>query len=85
MENLEKAMQAQGKLEKLLMGNFNKAALPPVNMVGIGKDFNGHYVLVGLERQPTVEEKKQLPLQCDGIRVKYQINGPINAYLPKPN
>ncbi|MFN7114950.1 MAG: hypothetical protein ACK4PK_11405 [Alphaproteobacteria bacterium] len=79
MTTIDQARAAKDKLEKQLMGRFNGAALP-VNSVGLSHDQAGYYVAVGLERQPTAAEDAKLPKKCDGVTVKYSVNGPINAF-----
>lgn len=77
---LDEARKAKNKVSKQLMGTFNAAARSPVNSVGISKDNAGYFVSVGLERQPTKQECDTLPQECDGVRVKYKVTGPITAF-----
>jgi hypothetical protein len=79
MTTIEQARAAKQKLAKQLMGSFNGAA-SPVNSVGLSRDQDGYYVAVGLERQPTSAENAKLPKKCDGVTVKYSVNGPISAF-----
>jgi len=80
MATLDEARKAKNKISKLLMNAFNTASRGPVNSVGISKDKDGFFVSVGLERQPSPEECKKLPQECDGVTVKYKVTGPIVAF-----
>ncbi|HYD19025.1 MAG TPA: hypothetical protein VEF76_11150 [Patescibacteria group bacterium] len=79
MSTLDEARRAKGKVGKLLSHTFNNAAQNPVNSIGISRDKDGFFIAVGLERQPTPEETRNLPRECDGVAVKYKITGPIVA------
>lgn len=79
MSTIEEARKAKAKVARQLMRSFNDAARSPVNGVGISKDKEGYFVAVGLERQPTPEETRDLPQECDGVPVKYKVVGPIVA------
>ncbi len=76
MSTLDEARAAKGKVKKQLKDTFNGSSSP---MVGISKDKEGYFVSVGLERQPTPAECTKLPQECDGVRVKYKVTGPIVA------
>lgn len=76
---LDDARKAKFKVVKELSAAFNDAARSPVNAIGLSKDKDGYYVSVGLERQPSAAECANLPQDCDGVRVKYKVTGPINA------
>lgn len=79
MTTLDEARKAKTKVARQLMRSFNDAARSPVNGIGISKDREGYFVAVGLERQPTPEETRALPQECDGVPVKYKVVGPIVA------
>lgn len=80
MATLEQARKAKNKLAKQLMGSFNGAA-SPVNSVGISGTPANYHVVVGLEREPTADERKKMPAVCDGVEVRYnKPSGQIRAY-----
>jgi hypothetical protein len=79
MSTREEAQAAHKKLSDSLLRNFNGASRLPVNGVGIGNDGDGYHVQIYLEREPTNKEAERLPRACDGVRVKYQVIGPIVA------
>jgi hypothetical protein len=79
MSTREEAQVAKKTLSDSLLRNFNEASRLPVNGVGIGNDGDGYYVRLYLEREPTNEETERLPRACDGVRVTYQVIGPIVA------
>lgn len=80
MATLDATRKAQSKISKQLIESFNTASQPLVNSVGISQDMDGYHVSVGLERQPTHAERKNLPQECDGVAVKYKVIGPIVAF-----
>lgn len=77
MSTLDEARKAKEKVSRQLTRCFNAAAQSPVSSVGVSKDKAGYHVAVGLERQPTPAETKNLPMECDGVPVKYKVVGPI--------
>lgn len=79
MSTIDEARKAKTKVARQLSRSFNDAARSPVNGIGISKDKEGYFVAVGLERQPTPEETRDLPQECDGVPVKYKVVGPIVA------
>ena len=76
MSTLDEARNAKVKVKKQLKDTFNGVAPP---MVGISKDKDGYFVSVGLERQPSPADCAKMPQECDGVRVKYKLVGPIVA------
>ncbi|HEY5177859.1 MAG TPA: hypothetical protein VII95_20080 [Terriglobales bacterium] len=71
------ACAVQDKLVSSSLLNFNNAARAPVYSIGVGRDNDGYYVHIGLERQPTAQEQDSIPNQVDGVRVKWQVIGQI--------
>ena len=78
MSIYKKLSKVQNDLADELLGEFNaRAKKTLVNMVGISHDEKGPCILVGLSEKPTKEQEEQLPVQKDGVRVKYEVIGKI--------
>jgi hypothetical protein len=73
--DMDRVTKAQAKLESLLAPVFRDAA------IGCGVDeAGGERLEVMLRRQPTAAQKKQMPQDVDGVKVRYTVTGPIRAF-----
>jgi hypothetical protein len=77
MSTREEALAAKKELGKDLLRNFSEVSRLPVNRLGIDNDEHGYFVRLYVQRELTSEEIERLPQQHAGVRVTYQVGGPI--------
>jgi hypothetical protein len=80
MTTENQAQAAQEKLSAKFKRVSEKTPLPVVE-TKLGHDTDGHFLNVVLSRNPTLSERRYLPDDVDGVRVKYSSNRRIRIRM----
>jgi len=78
MATFEEAKQVAKNLAGKLFREFNTASQGLVHMVGVGvdRDKNELFIVVGVSRELTKEEREKIPREVEGIRVECRVEPP---------